>query len=146
MIREKHIHFISEKDIDIKYKRRDNLFVLYRKNGKVISMGLMEKSRVNRDLANEFFHEKKNNDIVANRYYYSCFQKLLHLAQSKYEYSVNKGEGSSHTALINFIEEEINKAMSDEKKRMKLLRAKNIKSNFMNLKNYRVQADYKAES
>ncbi|WP_303349760.1 hypothetical protein [Staphylococcus rostri] len=36
-------------------------------------------------------------------------------------------------------------AMKDEKKRMKLLRARSIKPNFMELKNYRVKADYHNE-
>lgn len=35
--------------------------------------------------------------------------------------------------------------MKDEKKGMKLLRARNIKPNFMELKNYRVKADYHNE-
>ncbi|QHW37779.1 hypothetical protein GZH82_10740 [Staphylococcus ursi] len=67
-------------------------------------------------MAHKLANEGDDNDVVANRYYFSCFQKLLHLAQTEFQNSKKDNDKSSHTSLIFCVEEEINKAMRDEKK------------------------------
>lgn len=104
-----------------------------------------DKSKESRALANKFNNDDKYYNFIANRYYYSCFQKLLYLAKSKFSFSSNENSGSSHIELIMFIDTEVNKAMKDSNKRMKLMKARNIKANFMTLKKYRVKADYENE-
>ncbi|MGZ9516949.1 hypothetical protein ACXXH0_00460 [Staphylococcus epidermidis] len=105
---------------------------------------MQNKSKKSRELAHKI--ENEYSDLAANRFYFSCFQKLLYLAQTELQYSRNESDKSSHMALILFVEKEINIAMKDESKRMKLIRAKNIKSAYLKLKQYRIKADYHDES
>lgn len=109
-------------------------------------MSLKDKSKKSRALAHKLIECEEYNDFAANRYYYSCFQKLLELAQTKLQYKKDDKESSSHVALIMFVEEEINKAMRDRKKGMKLLKARSMKPIYLALKSYRVKADYHNES
>lgn len=86
-------------------------------------------------------------NLAANRFYYSCFQKLLDLANNKLSYEEeSKQSGSSHINLINFIDMKINDAMKDNKKRMKIIQGRNIRAPFLELKDYRVISDYKIEN
>lgn len=110
----------------------------------MIKLSLQIKSKKSRELAHKIKNEY--SDLAANRFYFSCFQKLLYLAQTELQYSRNESDKSSHMALILFVEKEINIAMKDESKRMKLIRAKNIKSAYLKLKQYRIKADYHDES
>lgn len=109
-------------------------------------MSMQDKSKRNRDLAHQLADEDIYTDIVANRYYFSCFQKLLYLAQTKLQYTQKDNDKSSHMSLIFYVETEVNKAMKDdERKRMKLIRAKDIRSIYTKLKNLRVKADYQSD-
>lgn len=106
-------------------------------------MGLEEKYKINKNIAYKLL-EYNFFDASINRFYYSCFQKLLNYAEQRFEYK-DAGEGSSHNNLIKFIDVEINKSMMHDNKK-NLIKAKGITGNFKKLKQMRVIADYKSES
>lgn len=102
-------------------------------------MTVNDKSKQNRALAYELMKNDHLN-ASANRFYYSCFQKLFHLATTNgYQWESGK---SSHAALMAFTDTKINTLLRDETKRVQLIRARGITGSFRKLKGYREKADY----
>lgn len=108
-------------------------------------MGLKEKSKENAVLAYEL-HEQRRYNAAVNRFYYSVFQKLHNTAISKWQYTYEVDEGSSHTALIKFISSNIDCVSSDASLRMNAMKAKQVTGSFRELKKIRIQADYSEQS
>ncbi|MEB7657633.1 hypothetical protein NGB24_07170 [Mammaliicoccus vitulinus] len=111
-------------------------------------MSLKDKSEENKDLAYALC-DMEHYNAAANRFYYSCYQKLYQLAVDKMQYKVQykaKKKKGSHEALIEHVDETINLLLMDQKKALKLMRTKNIKGVYYNLKSYRVRADYKDDN
>jgi len=105
-------------------------------------MTVNDKSKQNRALAYELLDNNYYN-ASANRFYYSCFQKLFHLASMNgYQWESGK---SSHTALITYTDTKINTLLRDETKRIQVMRARGITGSFRKLKGYREKADYLEE-
>lgn len=121
-------------------------------------MSLSDKSKESRAIARlvlslcENDNEKEISNVTkvgcynfaANRFYYSCFQKLHSFLEEKYNY--NNSSGSSHENLINFIDEKIARAMEENPEGMILLRSRSMKGDFNTLKRNRVKADYKKDN
>lgn len=115
-------------------------------------MSLYEKSEKNKDVAYSLCDMEYYN-AAANRFYYSCYQRLYQLAVDKMQYKKKmimhykdntKKKKGSHELLIDTVDETINLLMKDkdEEKALNIMRARSIKSVYNKLKKYRTQADY----
>ncbi|UXV30040.1 hypothetical protein [Mammaliicoccus sciuri] len=105
-------------------------------------MTLNTKSKESRKVANLL---KQSGDLntSANRYYYSCFQKLMYFAETELKYE--RPDRDIHASLINYIEERVNLLMKDESVRMQAMKVRTIKKSYRQIKKYRAKADYKYE-
>ncbi|UXU54238.1 hypothetical protein MUA11_07910 [Staphylococcus agnetis] len=103
---------------------------------------MREKAEENKRAADILYDEKLTNASIS-RYYYSAYQYLLDLNNTKLGYTFNKNSVSSHEDLFNHTEDFLNNFESGNYK--SYARAKILISLIKNIKKQRIIADYKED-
>lgn len=104
---------------------------------------LIDKSKDNKSAA-LLLSDGKIYHAATSRLYYSVFQKSLSYQKHYFNYDDNDRSSSSHAQLINSVDQEIKKLMSDSSLRREAMRCIDFKPRMNELKGLRVESDYKS--
>lgn len=105
---------------------------------------LDKKSKDNKRAAQNL-SDMKIFHAAVSRLYYSAYQKSLCYQREYCDYQEKDEDKSSHNSLINDIDVTIKDLMSDSTLKMEAMRSIHFKPIIRQLKDARVESDYKAQ-
>ena len=102
-------------------------------------MSLFQKSQTNYEWAEKILPVENKINSSVHCYYYSCFQLILHLLESKYNSFSNGGENSHEKTFIKFFDE----FSKDSKLKIDTDTLSDLANFTTIIKIYRIKADYR---